>query len=154
LGKGSTGKPKKRDTDVSMTRQKFVQRNLYVNYVKKAEEFYEEMNSAFQKQHWNVCISNAVLATIAIVDAIAIQQLGQKSSSQNHIEAVFLLNEVKTSDENRKSNIKTEIVDLINMKTPSQYSEKLMSKAEATEAVNKCGKIFSFLKAEIERKVV
>ncbi|HIG96583.1 TPA: HEPN domain-containing protein [Candidatus Woesearchaeota archaeon] len=134
-----------------MTDKKVVLRSLYPNYVKRAEEFCRSMDDSYQRGDWTATVSHAVLTVIAIVDAIAVQKLGRKSSSQNHIEAVFLLNEIKTSDENKKSNMKNEIIGLINMKTPSQYSEKLMNKADAERAVNACNKIILFLKAEIEK---
>ena len=134
-----------------MTNQKFVPRTFYTNYVKKAAEFYDSMEYNFQRQNWDVCVSSAVHASISIVDAIAVQQLGRRSSAQSHVESYFLLNDVKTSDENRKSNLKNDIMDLINLKTPSEYEEKLMSKADAERAVNKCKKVYSFILEEIKK---
>ncbi len=134
-----------------MTRQKFVPRHLYPNYVKKGAEFYDSMEYNLQKENWDACVSSAVHTAISIVDAIAVQQLGRKSSAQSHAEAYFLLNDVKTSDENRKSNLKNDLMDLINLKTPAEYEEKLMSKADAERAVNKCKKVYSFILDEIKK---
>lgn len=123
-----------------------------MNHVKKAQEFYSEMEDSFSRGHGNVCVSNSVLAIISIVDAIAIQQLGKESSSENHIETAMLLNDIKTSDENRKSNLKYDIIEVIRMKTPSQYEERLMSKGDAEKAVNRCNKIYTFLLEEIKKR--
>ena len=134
-----------------MTREKFVPRTFYSNYVKKAAEFYDSMEYSFSKGNWDACVSSAVHTAISIIDAIAVQQLGRKSSSQNHMEAYFLLIDVKTSDENRKSNLKQDFSDLLGLKTPSEYEEKLLSKADAERAVNKCKKIYSFILEEIKK---
>ncbi len=137
-----------------MTKQKIVPRQFYVNHVKKAEEFYAEMEDSFQRDHWNTCVSNAVLTIISIVDAIAIQQLGKKSGSESHVESYLLMDEIRTSDEHRKSNLKYEIIELIKMKTPSQYEERLMSKGDAEKATNRCKKIYSFLLDEIKKREI
>lgn len=135
-----------------MTKQKFVPRHLYANYVKKAMQSYESMEMQFQRQYWDACVGSAVHATISIVDAIAVQQLGRRSSSQNHYETVLLLNEIKTSDENRKANLKADIAGIMEMKTPAEYSEKMMSRADAERAMAKCKRIYSFIMEEIQKQ--
>lgn len=134
-----------------MTKQKFVSREFYKNYVQKATEFYDEMEDAFSRGHWNACVANAVHAAISSVDALAVQRLGKKNSAESHVEAVVLLDDIKSSDENRKSNLKYEIIELVKMKTPSEYEERLMSKADAERAVNRCKKIYSFILGEIKK---
>ena len=148
MGKGFD---KKRYKGIPMTKIKDVRRQFYSNYVKKAEEFYDTMETAFQKQHWDACVSSAVHTVISILDAIAVQQLGKRSSSQNHLQAVLLLNDIKTHDENRKSNLKNGVMELINLKTPSEYGEKLMSRAEAKKAMDICEKVYTFIVGEIKK---
>ena len=137
-----------------MTRQKIVPRQFYTNYVKKAEQFYGDMEDSFQKQRWDACVSHAVHTVISIVDAIAVQKLGKRSSSGNHIETILFLDEVKTTDENKKSNLKNDIMDLIDLKTPAEYEEKLMSKGDAEKAMHKCKKVYSFILEEIKKAKV
>ncbi len=134
-----------------MTREKSVPRNFYKNYLIKAEEFYDSMEYNFEKENWDSCVSSAIHAVICIVDAIAIQQLGRRSSSQSHMETYLLLNDIKTSDENRKSNLKGDLKDLISLKTTSEYEEKLMSRGDAEKSLNKTKKIYSFIVDEIKK---
>jgi len=141
----------KRNTGVLMTRKKDVSREKYSNFRDKAEEFYEGMWREFKAGGYNNCVAMAVHCAISYVDSFTVFRLGKKSSAQNHAEAINLLKECRTSKESEKSTICSKLYQLIEMKTPTEYQDRKMSKEEAERAKNLCSKIRSFLKYELQR---
>jgi hypothetical protein len=92
----------------------------------------------------------AVHCAISWTDAYTVFKLGQKSSSQNHGEAIKLLKETKSTDEQKKSNICKDLYQLIEMKTPAEYEDGVLSMKDAARAKHLCEKIRDFLKQEFE----
>ncbi|GEM_PF-2430036 len=139
-----------------MTRIKTVSREKYIIFKEKAEAFYEAMLSEFEAtKHDNKravsCVSAAVHCAISWIDALAVFKLGRKSSDSNHIAAVVLLKEIKTTNEAEKTRICEDLYYLIEMKTPSEYEDTRISKGDAEDAVHACKKIHNFLKTELEK---
>ena len=120
-----------------------------------SEAFYEAMLSEFEATKHDhkravSCVSAAVHCAISWIDALAVFKLGRKSSDSNHIAAVILLKEIKTTNEAEKARICENLYHLIEMKTPSEYEDTRISKGDAEDAVHACKKIHAFLKTELE----
>jgi hypothetical protein len=128
-----------------------VSHEKFIVFRDKAEEYYQTMKDAYDRNHYSACVANAVHCCICITDAFTVIRLGKKSAAQNHIEAVTLLKEARATDEAEKSRISDKLHELINMKTPAEYEDRKMSKAEAEKAKSLCEKIYLFLKYEIQR---
>lgn len=137
-----------------MTRTKFVSREKYVNFVEKAEDFYEAMIDAAQRGNNDACASAAVHCAICYSDALTVQKLGKKSAAQNHIEAVILLKETKTSDDSEKNRICEKLAEVLTLKTAAEYEDRKISKAEVDKARNNVEKIRKFIKDEIEKSKI
>jgi HEPN domain-containing protein len=137
-----------------MTRIKTVSREKYLIFKGKSDEFYSSMNDAFEREHYNACVSNAVHCAISAVDALAVRKIGQKSSEQSHGNSIMLLKEVKTSDEKEKSRICDKIYRLTELKSPSEYQDRCMSKSDATLAVSLCKNIYEFITKELETETI
>ena len=134
-----------------MTRTKRVSREKYSSFIEKAEQFYEGMNNEFDQGRPNNSVTMAVHCAISWTDAFTVYKLGKKSSSQSHGEAVILLKETKSSDENTKSQICRDLLVLIELKTPAEYEEGILSKADAKKAIYLCKKIRAFFMKELEK---
>ncbi|MBU0532834.1 HEPN domain-containing protein [Candidatus Micrarchaeota archaeon] len=134
-----------------MTRIKKVSREKYRGFREKAEQYYEGMKDEFDKNRPNNAVTMAVHCAIAFVDSFTVYKLGRKSSAQNHAEAVNLLKEAKTSNEKKKSQICRDLYQLIEMKTPAEYEDGLLSKNDAIRATYLCEKIKNFFKEEFEK---
>jgi len=137
-----------------MMRTRDISRERYTYFRDKAVEFYETMKDAHEKGNYDACVANAVHCAICSVDAFTVLRLGKKTAAQNHAEAVNLLKEARSSDESEKSRVCDKVLILIEMKTPAEYEDRKMSKAESEKAKNLCGKIHSFLMNEIKRAEV
>jgi len=139
---------------MASARSREVSREKYVHFRDKAVEYYETMKDAHEKGKYNACVSNAVHCVICSVDAFTVFRLGKKSASQNHAEVVLLLKETRTSDESEKSRLCQKVLQLIEMKTPAEYEDRKMSKAESEKAVSLCEKIHSYILGEIRKAEV
>ncbi|MCK4319893.1 HEPN domain-containing protein [Candidatus Micrarchaeota archaeon] len=138
-----------------MTRTKNVSREKYVGFMEKAEAYYDSMLDEFEEAaqnpaRYNSCITMAVHCAISWVDALTVSKLGKKSSDSHHAAASILLKDIKASDEEKKSRVRRHFYNLMEMKTPCEYEDKLPSKANAKQAVRLCEKIRDFVKKELE----
>jgi len=134
-----------------MIRTRNVSRERYTYFWDKAVEYYVTMKDAYEKGNYNAGVSNAVHCAICSVDSFTVYRLGKKSSGQNHTEAVLLLKDARSSDESEKSRVCDKVLQIIDMKTPAEYEDRKMSKAECEKAMNLCEKIHSFIRGEINR---
>jgi hypothetical protein len=134
-----------------MTRTKNVSKEKFTIFRDKAREYYETMKAAYDEGNYSASVANAVHCCICITDAFTVIRLGKKSSAQNHIQAVILLKDARSSNESEKTKVADKLHELIEMKTPAEYEDRKMSKTEAEKAKSLCDKIYSFMKYEIER---
>lgn len=81
--------------------------------------------------HTNVAGSNAVLAGVAAADAICGRSLGLRSASENHADAIKLLEQAVPPTSQAPKNLKKLLVS----KTDTQYSPDLVSGAAALRLV-------------------
>jgi len=134
-----------------LTRVKHVSREKYNGFKEKAEQYYDGMKSEFEEGRPNNSVTMAVHCAISWTDAFTVYKLGRKSSSQSHGEAIILLKEARSSDEKRKSRIAKDLFELIELKTPAEYEEGILSKKDAKKAAYLCEKIRAFFISEFEK---
>lgn len=75
-----------------------VNRNDYIIYLKKANDFHEIMQKAKDAELWAAVGLNAVHCAISCCDAILAYHLGIRSISDDHIDAVDLLMRVPQAE--------------------------------------------------------
>jgi uncharacterized protein (UPF0332 family) len=136
---------------VLMTRQKIVSREKYEVYEYRANEYYDMMYDAFEKEKYEVCAGNAIHCAINSVDALLVLALGRKSAGQNHNEVILLLKDVRASDDEERRRVCDYLYKLLELKTPVEYGDKKTSKKTAEKAMGLCKKIHLFTMGEIER---
>lgn len=137
-----------------MTRVKFVSREKYSVFLKRAAQYHTTMESAYNTGDYDACVGSAVHCTISIVDAISVRMLGRKSSAQNHMEIVLMLKEVKTTNEMEKARVCDMLPRIIEMKTLAEYEDRNMSKADAEKTKQTCEKIYTFIITELKKMVI
>lgn len=111
---------------------KTVDKNLYKNYITKAEQFLYMMQEALLHKKWNAVGLNAVHAVISINDAICVYYSGQKSIGEKHGDTVVLLLTIFADEEAKK--ISNHLSWLISRKSLVEYEARLFFETEAYEA--------------------
>jgi len=106
------------------TSRKSVERLRYQDYNIVAEHFHEAAEIAIAYSYWTAAGVLIVHSAIAYTDAIAIKLSGQKSSSENHEDAIVLLDEAIAGSESKRNAI-NQLRRIIAEKTKVSYAGDL-----------------------------
>lgn len=75
----------------SLAKFRKINKNCYINYHKRAIEFFEAMNDEVEFERYNASALLGIHASIALTDSLAIYESGTRAVDEQHIDAVKLL---------------------------------------------------------------
>ena len=104
-----------------------VDKHKYINYLKKADEFFEIMNDSFAKRKFNAVVLNAIHCAMSSADALAVFYKGVRHAGERHEDVVSLLNTLGLADMQSKNR---QLLDLLRIKNSAEYEEKLMTETK------------------------
>lgn len=114
-----------------------VERSQHKNYRAVADNFMNGAELAKEYEYWNAAGVLIVHAAIAYADAVSIKFGGVKSQSENHYEAVQLLNELVADSEKKKSAI-NQLQRIIDHKTSVSYSGEIYDRKDIEQLWKHC----------------
>ena len=114
------------------SRRKPVPRNRAIHYQKVAEHFFVAAKDALRLEYWTAAGVLIVHSAIAFVDALCVKQSGQKSSGENHEDAVALLEEVVAGGEEKERAV-NQLRRIIEEKSKVSYLGDLYTASQAEE---------------------
>lgn len=103
-----------------------VDRNRYREYVGVAQHFYEAARGSMELDYPTAAGVLIVHSAIAYADALCIMLSGQRSSGENHEQAIEIL-ETITADDAEKRNAMNQLRRIIEEKTRVSYLGELYS---------------------------
>ena len=113
------------------SRTRHVERHRAGVYLKKAAEFLASMRQALEAGRWNAVGLNAVHAAISACDAVLVYHTEERSASQDHEAAAYLLASLtKIPDVKQKAEALRRIVEHKNL---IAYEDRSFSAHEAAE---------------------
>lgn len=127
-----------------------VEKSLYTNYLKRAEECYHAAKNSFEAQEWNAATISAIHTSIAASDAMCIYFLGKRNASESHNEAVALFKAIKADDEEIKANA-NRISRILGIKNMAEYEDRLIFKAEAEKVLKDCERLLKYVKTKLPK---
>lgn len=127
-----------------------VDKSLYVNYLKRAEECLHASKNSFNAQEWNATVINAIHACIAACDAMCIYFLGRRHAGDKHEDAALLFKTIKPADEAVKSNT-NRLARILSIKNMAEYEDRLVYKTEAEKALKDCERFLEYVKEELPK---
>jgi len=127
-----------------------VEKSLYANYLKRAEECCHAAKNSFEAQEWNSATISAIHAVIAASDAMCIYFLGKRNASESHNEAAALFKAIKADDEEINTNA-NRIARMLGIKTMAEYEERLVFRAEAEKVLKDCERFLEYAKAKLPK---
>ncbi len=127
-----------------------VNHELYVNYLKKATEFYEAAKTEFEKQNWNSCVLNAIHCAISSTDALTVFFNGVRHAGDKHFDSINLLQELNL-DKNLIKDKTRHLFALLDVKNMTEYEEKLTTEDGAILALKHADRFFGWVK-EVTKK--
>jgi HEPN domain-containing protein len=126
-------------------RTRDVEKSLYANYLKRAEECLYAARDSFEAQKWNAAAINAIHSCIAACDAMCVYFLGKRHAGDSHNDAIHLLKTIKENDEELDTNA-NRAARILGIKSMAEYEERLVCRSEAEKAVKDCGRFCEFVK--------
>ncbi len=127
-----------------------VEKSLYTNYLKRAEECYHAAKNSSAVQEWNSAAISAIHAVIAGSDAMCIYFLGKRNASESHNEAAALFKTIKADDEEINTNA-NRIARVINIKSMAEYEERLVFKSDAEKILKDCERFLEYVKVKLAK---
>ena len=124
-----------------------VEKHLYTNYLKKAEEFMNACNDSFLKEEWDASVINAIHSGISASDALTIFFKGVRHAGERHEDVIQLLNTLDLYDINDKNR---HILNLLSVKNKSEYEETLMTRKNAKDAKRSAERFLSYVKETLK----
>lgn len=127
-----------------------VNKSFYVNYLKKAEEFYGAAKGEYEKQNWNSCVLNAIHCAISAADALTVAFKGLRHVGERHTEVVNLLQSIEMDQQVLKSKTR-QLLALLDVKNSTEYEEKLTSENGANVALKNAERFFLWVKEQLTK---
>lgn len=128
-----------------MLRTRPVDKSLFRNYLKKAEESLESAKECLEKGRWNSAVVNAVHCGISACDALTVFKMGARHAGERHEDAIALL-ETLELPKDVLSGKGRQLSRLLGIKNAAEYEERLMYENEAREAVRDAERFFKWVK--------
>lgn len=129
-------------------RTRDVDRKLYANYLKKAEECYHAATNSFTAQEWNAATINAIHSCISACDAMCVYFLGKRHAGDDHNGAVGIFKTIKAGDEEINTNA-NRILRILRIKNMAEYEERLVNKTESEKILKDCERLLAFVKKKL-----
>jgi len=125
-----------------------VQKSLYVNFLKRAEECFHAAQNSFSGEEWNSATISAIHSCIAACDAVCVYFLGKRHAGENHEEAINLFRTIKSGSEEIRTNA-NRISRILSVKNMAEYEERLIYKSEAEKILKDCERFLEFVKKQL-----
>lgn len=126
-----------------------IDRAQYMNYQKKAEEFYMAMLQAEKAGHWNAVGLNAVHCAISMADAILVKFSGTRSISSDHMVVVDLIKQnLNIKDIDTKLNTLSRILA---KKSLIEYDSIPFPKSDALDIAKQAERFYIWSREELSK---
>jgi len=133
---------------VSKPTTRDVQKSLYVNFLKRAEECFHAAQNSFSSEEWNSATISAIHSCIAACDAMCVYFLGKRHAGENHEEVVNVFRTIKSGNEEIKTNA-NRILRILGVKNMAEYEERLIYKPETEKILKDCERFLEFVKKQL-----
>ena len=128
-------------------KKRVIEKGNYRIYSQKAEEFYETMHQAKDRNNWNAFGLNGVHCTISSNDALLVFYAGIRSSSEDRNVAVELLSSsVKFPEVKSKSQILRRILAKKNL---IEYENRDFTQKEALDIIKLVDRFYRWVKEKL-----
>ena len=125
-----------------------VDKHKYVNYLKKADEFFEIMKDSFAKRKFNATVLNAIHCAMSSADALTVFYKGVRHAGERHEDVVSLLNTLGLPDMQSKNR---QLLDLLRIKNSAEYEEKLMTETNALDSIKNAERFSKWAKEMLNK---
>jgi HEPN domain-containing protein len=126
--------------------EKPVDKELYKNYLQKAEEMLEEAKHSLNTSRYNAAVVESIHSAINSIDALAVFYFGRRHGG-GHESA---LDTIKGAlDAKDFAEMSRQFADLMILKNQAEYQPKLMRSQDASIAVKRATRILSSIQEKL-----
>jgi len=127
---------------------KAIERSRYGFYLKKADEFYDIMLQAKEREKWNAVGLNAVHCAISCSDTMLVFYAGIRSTSDDHLAVIDLLStSIKLPDV--KSKCET-LRKILVKKSIIEYEDRDFTQNEALEILKLTERFYNWVVSKLK----
>lgn len=126
------------------TRQE--ERSAASDYLKKAEENYEEMFSAVRSERHNAAATLAIQCAISSADAACVFEKGLRSISRDHYDVCDLIASLPLEEAKEKSHLLKRVIAKKNL---VQYERRNIHRDESLEMVKATTRFYQWVKSRV-----
>ena len=127
-----------------MIPRKSRERNTYVNYLKKAEKFYENMEGCVKEGNYDAAALAGIHSAISLIDALLIYKEGVVCASMNHEDSVKLL--VELIKEPEVGEASKHAVEVLKLKRSVESLDCLTTENQALSIQKHVSRLHSWVK--------
>jgi len=128
-----------------------VERNLYTNYLVRAEECLSAARNSLSLNQWNASAISAIHSGIASLDALCVYYLGQRHAGQNHEDAITLFRGIRQLSREDIDSIASRVAKILKMKNMAEYEERLVRQTEAQSILKDAERLFEAVKNKLPK---
>ena len=128
-----------------MIKTRNVSKELYRNYLQKAEEYFQTMNCEFEQSRYNSCSLGAIHCCISSADALTVFFKGVRHAGERHEDAVQLLESLEIEREILKQKVR-QFLNVLSEKNKVEYEEKMTSSNGAEAMMKQTQSFYEWIK--------
>ena len=133
---------------MSKFRTRDVEKSLYINYLKRAEECLHAAKNSFSIQEWNAATINAIHSCISACDAFCIYFLGMRHAGESHNDAVTIFRTIKVDNQEINTNA-NRVLRILRIKNMAEYEERLVHRPEAEKVLKDCERFLEYVRIKL-----
>jgi len=129
-------------------RTRAVDRHMFKNYLKKADEHHKAMEMCYERGLWNACVVNGIHCAISSTDALTVFYIGFRHAGERHHDVLNLLQKLDL-DKKELQRKSQQFSLLLSIKNAAEYEERLMDKQDADKAKKACNRLYVWVKEKL-----
>ncbi len=128
-----------------------VNKYLYSNYLKKAEECFQSAKEACAAGRWNSAVISCIHSAISASDALLVFFKEMRSTGESHEDVIAMLRTLEFDKDEINSKTR-QLHRLLQIKNKAEYEEKLMSQHDAEDALRDAERFLGWVKEKLGAK--
>jgi hypothetical protein len=126
-----------------------VEKHLYSNYLRKAQEYLEGMKDELTDRRWNLAVLAGIHCAISACDALTVFFSGKKHKGIKHADAAKLLASMEGLDPKELREKSNQFISILDFKTPVEYDKTVFAESDARELAKRAERFYGWDKGKL-----
>jgi hypothetical protein len=128
-----------------------VEKYMYSNYLRKAQEYLEGMKDELVNRRWNLAVLAGVHCAISACDALTVFFSGKKHKGIKHADAAKLLASIEGLDPKELREKSNQFISVLDFKTPVEYDKTVFTESDARELAKRVERFYDWVKEKLPK---